>query len=254
MTPPPTANSPAVDHPAHAIYRRSRHTLSSKVSPTTTAATSRSTTLMCTIIALLLVFGILAAASMWRHGPVAGDGQIAQHLLIQRGTFAWRIADAVSFVASGPLVAMIALAAAAWLLIAGRRVVDALAVLAAPAVAGVVDRPRPLTAALTGESGNGFPSGHVTGFTALAVVVLVVVVMSADRSSRSLRVPWAMATALSIVAVMWSRVAVGAHYPSDTVGGVLLGAAIGLMCVPAMRHAAVVAGRARRRVTSQNAG
>ncbi|MEO5899601.1 MAG: phosphatase PAP2 family protein [Ilumatobacteraceae bacterium] len=192
------------------------------------------------IATLLGLFGIIAVAVVWHHGPLAGDARLGADLLRHRGELGWRIADAVSFCASGPMVALLALATAAWLIISRRQVVEGLAVLAAPAAAGVVevamkvfvDRPRPFTAALTGESGNGFPSGHVSGFAALAVALLVVFVLAADTEPRGLQWAWTVTMILSIVLVMWARVAVGAHYVSDTVGGALLGGAIGLAMVP----------------------
>lgn len=86
----------------------------------------------------------------------------------------------------------------------------------------VLDLPRPFAAdpgvaseaARSTAGGPGFPSGHaqisttVWGLTALAV-----------RS----RVFWVVA-ALVVALVSLSRVVLGVHYPSDVLGGVLLGA------------------------------
>ena len=81
----------------------------------------------------------------------------------------------------------------------------------------VVGRPRPSGSSL------GFPSGDVTAATAFAMVVIYVV--SREDLGRGLR--WALA-ALAVclmLAVGWARIMRHAHWPSDVLGGFLLGAA-----------------------------
>ncbi len=190
---------------------------------------------------LLTLFAVVAVKVGWNPRPTLGDTWTGTTLLRQPHDLGWRLADAVSFCASGPGVVVLAVICAAWLAIARRELIGAIAVLAAPAVAGVVEiamksiigRPRPLTAALSGESGDGFPSGHVAGYAALTVTLLVVFVLSPGLPPL-LRRLWTAAVVSGIVLVMWSRVALGAHYASDTVGGALLGTAIGLCALPAV--------------------
>jgi YegS/Rv2252/BmrU family lipid kinase len=66
-----------------------------------------------------------------------------------------------------------------------------------------------------------YPSGHVTTVTALAGAVAVVVLMLVRR--RNVRRAAYTACVLVVVLVALDRVYLGRHYPSDTVGGVLLG-------------------------------
>jgi undecaprenyl-diphosphatase len=194
------------------------------------------------IAVLVVTFVALAVAAASSGGPLPGDGSIDASLLRRRHGVARTVADAVSFCASGPVVALAAIAIAAWCAFAHRRRVAALAVLVAPAVGGVVEvvakslvgRSRPVTAVLAGESGDGFPSGHVTGFAALTVTMLVVFLPGARRMTPRLRWTWCAIGLLAVVVVMWSRVAIGVHYLSDTVGGALLGATIGLSSMPAI--------------------
>jgi undecaprenyl-diphosphatase len=95
----------------------------------------------------------------------------------------------------------------------------ALALAIAQVVAGVVDRPRPYLAhthALTLFAGRShdpsFPSDHTTAAFAIAVAIIL-------RSRR-----WgALALALAVI-LAFGRVLVGAHYPSDVIGGAALGA------------------------------
>lgn len=80
----------------------------------------------------------------------------------------------------------------------------------------LVGRPRPSGTSL------GFPSGHTTSATAFAVVVIYLV--SRERLSpaarRSLQI---LAVALMLL-VGWARIVLRAHWPTDVLGGFLLGA------------------------------
>lgn len=175
---------------------------------------------------------------VWRHPVIVGDARVDRRLLAVPGNVRWHVAEWVSFLASGPVVALAGVLAASWTLWRLRQPAGAIAIVLAPAAAGAIEvamkslvgRARPVTSVLSGESGNGYPSGHVTGFAALAVTVLVVWVLQRDGTSAAERSTASVVVGLSIALVSWSRLALGAHYLSDVVGGALLGIVIGLTC------------------------
>jgi membrane-associated phospholipid phosphatase len=94
----------------------------------------------------------------------------------------------------------------------------------------LVHRPRPVDAGLpvraltTLRHSLGFPSAHAANFGALAAAL-------AARGSRLA----SAAGALALV-VGYSRVYVGVHRPLDVLGGWLVGAGAGLLCVAAWEH------------------
>jgi undecaprenyl-diphosphatase len=85
-------------------------------------------------------------------------------------------------------------------------------------ITGIWDRPRPYVAHPTDahlfvspSADPSFPSDHTTAAFAIAVAIVL-------RSRRAGYLALAMATILAV-----ARVAVGMHYPSDVLGGALIG-------------------------------
>ena len=109
----------------------------------------------------------------------------------------------------------------------------AVALGAAQVLAVLVDRPRPYVAHpeavhlfVARSADPSFPSDHATAAFAIAFALLL-------RSRRLGSLALLMASLLAL-----GRVAVGAHYPSDVLGGALLGGAAALLLwVPAIRRA-----------------
>jgi YegS/Rv2252/BmrU family lipid kinase len=74
---------------------------------------------------------------------------------------------------------------------------------------------------------RSFPSGHATMIAAFAVVMVVLALMLLRRAT--VRRLTGVAAALLVVLVCLDRVLLGRHYPTDVVGGVLLGVGLGLL-------------------------
>lgn len=139
-----------------------------------------------------------------------------------------------AWLASPPGGALITAALVAWLALARREVVRAVATLAVIAVGWnsveivklIVRRHRPpVVYSLAPETGsNSFPSGHVAFAVSLAVAAYFLA-----RGTRWERVAM-VAGAVWTAAIAFSRLYIGAHYPTDVVGSVLVsGAAITLL-------------------------
>jgi undecaprenyl-diphosphatase len=81
----------------------------------------------------------------------------------------------------------------------------------------LVDRPRPSGFSL------GYPSGHTTSAAAFAVIVIYL--STRERWSRRTRVIVQVVAVVAVVLVGWARVVLHAHWPTDVLGGFLLGTA-----------------------------
>lgn len=95
---------------------------------------------------------------------------------------------------------------------------------AANLVKVLVARARPVVAdAVAQAPGYSFPSGHTANATAAAAVTVVLLWPVLGPTGRPVAVALA---ALLVLVTAADRVLLGVHYPSDVVGGVLLGAAV----------------------------
>lgn len=99
-------------------------------------------------------------------------------------------------------------------------------------------RPRPVDGFVSPGS-NGFPSGHTANATALAMLVALLLWPRLGRGGRVLVVTVAVLVAGFIG---MTRVALVAHWPSDVIGGWLLGVFVTSLCVVGVR---LLLGRAR---------
>jgi membrane-associated phospholipid phosphatase len=106
----------------------------------------------------------------------------------------------------------------------------------------MVRRPRPSGVAHTTSKmiGYGFPSGHVGFFVWLSVIA--VLLLARDRLPRVPYILCWLLAAVFVAAVGLSRIYVGAHWPSDVIGGLLVGIAwiclslsLGRLTGPALR-------------------
>jgi undecaprenyl-diphosphatase len=104
-----------------------------------------------------------------------------------------------------------------------------LALAVAHLISGMWDRPRPFEAHhvhlfVSASADPSFPSDHATAAFAIAIALLL----------RNRRVGWLALAMAAVISV--SRVAVGVHYPSDVLGGAVIGTLAALaLWVPPVR-------------------
>jgi undecaprenyl-diphosphatase len=79
----------------------------------------------------------------------------------------------------------------------------------------LVDRPRPSGFSL------GFPSGHTTAAAVFAVIAVYVV--SRERLPPTARLLLQIMAVAMMILVGWARIVLHAHWPTDVLGGLLLG-------------------------------
>ncbi len=93
-----------------------------------------------------------------------------------------------------------------------------------PAIKVIIARHRPTPPhAVAHFGGYSYPSGHALNSALGCAVLLVVVLPMLSPAWR--RVAWSVAVAL-VLLTGWTRLALGAHYLSDVVGGWLLGVCV----------------------------
>ena len=137
-------------------------------------------------------------------------------------TIAWVVSEAGSFVLLAPL------SIAFLLLRRWKRPADDIALLVIAAGSALlpitvklfVARPRPTIEHLSHLSSLSFPSEHTTQ---AAAVYLTIAIMLSAGLTRGWREAAIVLGVLIALAVAWSRVYLGVHYPTDVAAGLLLG-------------------------------
>ncbi|QRY64172.1 phosphatase PAP2 family protein [Gordonia sp. PDNC005] len=178
---------------------------------------------------------VLVAAVAVLGGPLRNDRLVTRFVVGHRTDWVTDVAKVISTVFSPVTTVVFAVVIAVVFMYRDRSVRRAVALLAgvcgAAAVAELlkllVERRRPPFAVQmeTHEAAQSFPSGHVTGTTALVVGVALLAVPSATRGLRAAMLSAAAAVALASAV---SRVYLGMHWTSDVIAGMLLGAAAAL--------------------------
>jgi undecaprenyl-diphosphatase len=144
------------------------------------------------------------------------------------------LARAATFLGNGWTVTVLTGVVAVTLAVRGRWLLAWWLVLtvAGSAVVGTVvkvsiERTRPDSAGiLTSAQGFAFPSGHTRSATVLCVAVVLVVGWQVLHPARRARVAILAVVTAVVGSVGLSRVFLGAHWPSDVLGGWLLGSAL----------------------------
>jgi undecaprenyl-diphosphatase len=180
------------------------------------------------VLGILLGLSVVTAAAgigirAWAPGF---DAQALQAIAGARDatltSIAWVVTEAGSFVLLAPL------SIAFLLLRRWKRPADDIALLVIAAgsallplvVKLIVARPRPTIEPLGHLSSLSFPSEHTTQAAAIYLTVAIMLSQALTRGWREAAIAIGVLIAL---AVAWSRVYLGVHYPTDVAAGLLLG-------------------------------
>jgi undecaprenyl-diphosphatase len=193
---------------------------------------------LAAVITLAALAGVLATALLALLAGVVTQGltqrfdeAVLQALEAGRSPLLTRVMIEITTIGSGvPLILMVTMAGVLLWLTQHRWSV---ALLVLSALGGTLvnrvlkdtfDRPRPVVVDAVQEvTSLSFPSGHAT--SSFIVYGVLAYIVSRLAPQRSVRIAIWSAAAFMIVAVGFSRMYLGVHYPTDVAGGFLVGLA-----------------------------
>lgn len=187
--------------------------------------------LLLLILSLCFVMGFMYLGQEV-HEPATTTTD--QHLLrrVADTTRRWPLAlsETVSLFGTAPIVVVITAVVGASIARHGRWFDIALliaamvgAVLLSPLTKHLISRARPTAFFRTSATGYSFPSGHTLNATCLALALGFIFWRLPWH--RTVKVVWTLALVVYVACVGASRVVLGVHYPTDVLGGFLLGGA-----------------------------
>lgn len=184
--------------------------------------------LLCAVAAMG-VFGTLLVDLLFDPELTAADGAIHNWLQLHRSDVGDRIMTAVTMAGDGPVLTALATAFIGSLLLRRhfRVAISALTAIAAsslfvPFLKNVLQRARPVSL-YADSSGFSFPSGHSTNSMTLFGIVAA---LYASHLRPELRTPVFAAALFATATIAFSRLYLGAHWPSDVAAGVSFGLAM----------------------------
>lgn len=93
-----------------------------------------------------------------------------------------------------------------------------------PLLKQLIGRPRPVFNRLISESGYSFPSGHAIAATVFYGMIAMMASIYLHKTYQKVLI--GLAVICTILLIMYSRIYLGVHYPTDVIGGGLLGTAV----------------------------
>ena len=160
------------------------------------------------------------SAVVYAIGLLPGDAVLHEEILEGRGTLAHAVARWLDYGGKWQVLAPAMILLFAWSRVARRRwwlwcALMPLSGAFEQAFKFLVGRPRPR------GYHWGYPSGHVTA--AATFVIIMLYVLSRERASPAARGALLVVSLALVGSVGFARVILNAHWPSDVLGGALLG-------------------------------
>ncbi len=187
--------------------------------------------LLLLAISLCFVIGFTYLGTEVREpATTSTDQQILRNVADMTRPWPLVLPETASLFGTAPLVAVITAVVGAslarerrWPDIALLIVAVVGAVLLSPLTKHLVSRARPTAFFRTSATGYSFPSGHTLNVTCLALALGFILWRLSWH--RAVKIAWTLALVVYIACVGASRVVLGVHYPTDVLGGFLLGTA-----------------------------